>query len=274
MSASALRRLSRPLVVLLCILVLCWASLMMREHVDAELAVEQGGWRLWFSNLPVWFPAGFRGELVALDRLPERISLRPPAWRQRLRDALEKNPWIDRVHELRRDGARLHFSASFVRPVVAVRADGGFLLVGGDGRVIDFQEGIDLPRRWCMAQYLSESGILPRMAPGQVLRGSEFRELMSLMEPLWEARVFERWPNAIREIMGELEGEDDRRWVLRLEKGTELDWGRAPASPRLSPLSTGAKLANLVRVMDRLGELERARTVELWSQIRPLVPVD
>ena len=62
-----------------------------------------------------------------LDQLPERISLRPPAWRERLRTALEDNPWIAQVQTLERNEQQLQFLESVGCELVQ-----GFLLARPD----------------------------------------------------------------------------------------------------------------------------------------------
>ncbi len=246
-------------------------SLWARARVDTDLGIEGAQWSLLLDRLPTWFPNTFRGELAALNGLPEEVSLRPPYWRERLRERIEANPWIDQVKELRRRNGQIYFRASFVRPVVAVHADGGFLLVSSRGRVVDFQEGPYLREAWRLPEYLGELGPLEWLPPGEQLRGSSYAELMALLEVLWGAHIFDRWSGVVREIASEPRGEGDRLWVLRLAHGTELVWGRAPNSRFLSPLDDPTKLANLEEVLRNSSQLGRTQRIELWSDARPLV---
>ncbi|MFQ5653502.1 MAG: hypothetical protein ACE5GW_02080 [Planctomycetota bacterium] len=252
-------------------------SLWMRHDVDRRLALEEGEWDLRLEALPNWLPGGFRGALGALDDLPATVPLRSARWRERLRNALEANPWIAHVSGLERHGGQIRFEATFPRPVVGVRADGGFLLVDSSGRVIDFQEGERLDRSWGIPEYLALDGATSRRSPGALLeeegQGEEYRQLFALLRTLWEARVFETWPGAIPEISCEQLPAGDRRWRLILAHGTMLHWGRSPASELPSVLPLSAKLRNLRSVLEVWPRLEGAVGVMLWSGEDPMVTV-
>lgn len=254
------------------LLVCLTASFIVRSRIDDAIAVESGDWRLWLQELPPWFPTGYRGSLVELDRLPETLSLRPPWGRDRLRSALEQNPWIDAVTSLERDGERIRFRARFARPIVGVRTVTGFALLDDDGRIIDSQPGGELYDEWRIPLYLPDAGVLdPPPRPGTLLGSEEFVELVSLLDVLWEARVFDRWPGVIRDLVSEPAASGGRLWIIRLRNGIEAAWGRAPASPHLSPLSSRARLENLRRVLSRWQDLASTRDIELWTEKQPVV---
>ncbi len=260
-----------PLLALFLLSVICWGSLAVRSRVDERIVRDAQAWRLWLNDLPVWFPKDYRGELRSLDRLPEEVSLRPPAWRERLIAAVEANPWIERVHELDRNGQEVRFEAAFLRPVGGISAAQGFLLLSSDGTTIDFQEGVQLNESWRIPRYVSSVGPLPKLTPGQRIHGQEVRELTALAKLLMEERIFDRWPNAVRELVCEQQNDGSFLWMLLLDQGSEVEWGRSPGSSRPSPTGVAVRLANLRQVLEKRDRLTLARTVNVWSDTQPLV---
>ena len=219
---------------------------------------------------PLIIPGARRG-FQRLDRIPEKLSLRPPHGLTRLRAALEGNPWITEVLELERHGSELRFQARLARPAVALRAAEGFLLVDPDGVVIDYQEGDRFDPGWRLPFYIPEEGMQPRRPPGQRVRGEDLTELHSILEVLRAGKIFDRWPGLIEELIAEERAPGDRLWVFRLAPGTELVWGRAPASPHPSPLGVALKIHNLEHALRNWRELELSRGVNLWAATVPLI---
>ena len=247
-----------------------------RAEVERRITVTNGPWEFDPFALPEWMPEGFGGELVALERLPSEIPLRDPAWRETLWKSMESNPWIDRVESITGHGDRISFVATFVRPVVGVRTKDGFLLVGSNGRVIDRVWGDALDRSWGIPEYLPERGPSSRRLPGESVwtddeEKVEFTQLFAMLQAIGAEGVFDRWPFALRDVYNTHKRDRDRFWILRLAHGTEVEWGRSPASefPQARPTETKVEsLVETLRIWRNLGDAER---VELWVADEPLI---
>jgi hypothetical protein len=244
----------RALSLLLAAIVLVVASIAMERRVARNLAATEGTWRFDGASLPAWFPAGFSGALAEIDRLPEELPLRTASWRDRLAHALERNPWIERVEDVSREPEGIRFTARFLRPVVAVRAEEGYLLVDSTGRVIDLQPGRELLPSWGVPECIVDGGDLPALAAGTRLEDPRFVEGLSLVRILWESRVLERFPGAIVALDSYTDEQTPGLlWRLHTEVGVFLYWGRAPASPHVSARPEEERIAALEEVL-RLGD--------------------
>ena len=263
-----------PLIVLLSLGgVLVYA----KDEVDQRLARAGGVWSIDHGTLPSWCPHNFRGELDSLRSIPARVSLESLRWRDQVRVELLKNPWIARVQRIERIADGIGFEGEFVRPSVGVRCEGGWLLIDGAGRVIDFQEGDFLDESWRIPEYFPERGSLHRFDPGQSMSGSEFSELLSITAILWRERIFDRIPGFIHEIAANRDPAGKRLWSFHTNLGIPLRWGRAPASEAPKVCSIEQKLACLRKVIEVRGSLERVDDVpgiSLFSGPEPLVGVD
>ncbi|MEE8142113.1 MAG: hypothetical protein V3T77_03355 [Planctomycetota bacterium] len=261
----------RPLLLGVLALSLIGSALWIRARVDAQVAAFEGPWQLRLEPLPTWWPRNFRGALGALEQLPATVPLRSPRWRSELSAALEKNRWIERVQELTRHGSQIHFRAAFCRPVVAVRTRNGYLLVDSSAEVIDHQFGEALAQEWGVPLYIPEQDLASPRAVGSSLEGAEFKELQSLMEVLWDARILERWWGVITEVACSRRENGERHWYLRLRNSAWLVWGRAPNSSRPSVLTPAEKLHNLEETLVVWRSLDAAGEVNLSVDRRPLV---
>jgi len=160
---------------------------------------------------------------------------------------------------------------------VGVRCEGGWLLIDGAGRVIDFQEGDFLDESWRIPEYFPERGSLHRFDPGQSMSGSEFSELLSITAILWRERIFDRIPGFIHEIAVHREPDGTRLWSFHTNLGIPLRWGRAPASEAPKVCSVEQKLTCLRKVIEIRDELERVEGVpgiNLFSGQKLLVGED
>ncbi|NRA74999.1 MAG: hypothetical protein HRU16_03580 [Planctomycetes bacterium] len=248
-----------------------------KDEVDRRVARAGGAWSIDHGTLPSWCPRGFRGELETLRSIPSQVSLQSVRWRDQVRAELLKNPWISQVRRVERTADGVGFQGDFVRPSVGVRCDGGWLLVDGSGTVIDFQAGDFLAASWGIPEYIPEQGTLPRMDPGQSLRGSEFSELLSLSAVLWRERVFERVPGFIHELAVHHDSLGERLWSFHTNVGIPLRWGRAPASdaPKVSSIEGKLEcLRKVVEVRDRLEKSDDVPGISLCSGQEPLVVED
>ena len=236
-----------------------------RFRVEQRIAESDGSWELRPLEFPGWIPPDFRGELAGLDHLPETVALRTPRWREELRTRLESNPWVAQVRSLERDGGRIHYELDLVRPVVGVRSEDGFLLVDSSGCVIDGVLGSLLDPCWGIPEYHPGGGPGPHLAAGERLGGEEIRQLLGLVERLARAHIFDRWPGVIREVYAHHGRDVDLFWVLYLEQGTRVEWGRAPGSRLAAAQSTEAKVRNLVETLRYWRDLDGAGVVEIFG---------
>ncbi|MAW78529.1 MAG: hypothetical protein CMJ95_14270 [Planctomycetes bacterium] len=248
-----------------------------KDEVDRRLARAGGTWSIDFGILPDWFPPGFKGQLESLQSVPSRVSLLSIRWREETQREVTENPWVARVERINRTAHGIGFEGQFNRPSIGVRCEGGWLLVDGVGRIIDFQSGDFLAEAWRIPEYIPEQGDLQRIDPGQILRGSEFAELLSVMAVLWQERIFDRVPGFIQELAVTRDEGGERLWRFHTNVGIPLGWGRAPASaaPKVSTIEK--KLGCLRQILEVRGQLQIAGNVQgisLCSGDEPLVLED
>ncbi|MCI0651008.1 MAG: hypothetical protein L0Z55_03915 [Planctomycetes bacterium] len=248
------------------------AAYSMRDYVERRLAFAAAGWQFSNESLPAWMSVRAREDCARqIAEIPARVSLGSAFWREDLRAELEALSWIESVTSISRSGETITFNARFLRPVVAVRTAGGYLLVDSSGRVIDHAHGEYLSRDWGVPGYEPSAGPAPLIAPGELCEDEELSELLEILGPLAEAGAFEAWPGAIREAAADLGRERDRFWILRLAHGTPVEWGRAPSSALPQSVAASAKQRGLLEVLSVWRELEGAARVELWVDERPMV---
>ncbi len=244
----------RALLLLVGALLVVGGSMAMEQRVSRKLAATEGDWQFVTSALPQWFPAGFTGCLADLDRIPNQVPLRSATWRRRIAAALRSNPWIENVSRVERAVDGIAFEAQFLRPAVAVRADGGYLLIDSEGCVIDLQPGPELLPSWGVPEYIPGGREFPRLASGTRLDDPEFEECLSLVRVLWESRTLDRFPGEILALdaytMTDTPG---LLWRMHSRTGVALYWGRAPASTHVSLRPAEEKIRSLQEVL-RLGD--------------------
>lgn len=229
-------------------------SLLMERSVARNLASAGGRWSFEASSLPEWFPAAETGILDEIERLPEEVPLRTATWRERVAAALERSAWIERVDEVTRTADGIEFTARFLRPVMAVRDEDGYLLIDSAGRVIDRQAGRELHPSWGVPEYIIAGRDWPPLSPGTRIEDPEFEECLSLVRVLWEHRTFERFPGAIPAIDAYTQADTPGvLWRLHSSTGVALYWGRAPASVHISARPAEEKVRTLEEVL-RLGD--------------------
>ncbi|MEM7166348.1 MAG: hypothetical protein AAF581_12850 [Planctomycetota bacterium] len=267
------RRFLMPTVILVLLLSFVGFSIYLQERHEEGVSRARGDWELSFASLPGWFPEGFVGQLAALRDIPRGVPLHGSHWRDQVQAAIASNPWVAEVEWIRRTGDEISFQAKFVRPVVAVEGRQGFYLCDSRGGVIDLQRGDELSSRWRVPTYRPERGLLEEATLGEPLGSLEFDELLRLVNVLWDAGIYGRWADQLARLSTRREGGQDRLWVLEVEDGPDLDWGRAPGSQGVVALSDDKKIAHLHRTLRYLPELRDVPQVRLWDATGPLVGV-
>lgn len=256
---------------LLVVAIILGGSHLLRQGVEEDRSRAAGEWELHLDAVPTWIPAGFKGHLQELATIPRTVSLRSSYWRPRIVEALEENPWIERVERLDKEADGVRFEARFVRPVVGVQAQGGFLLCDSRGQVVDFAPGRDLSPSWRVPAYRSETGVLPRLESGAALGTPEFEQLFGLLQILWDGGIYERWASVLRRLTTRPRPDGDRFWILEAHQGPQLDWGRAPGNPRLAALPIERKLEHLERTLRQIDRLGDVPEVRLWDPHGPTI---
>lgn len=247
------------------------ASSWMRSHVEEVLATTEADWVPLETEWPTWIPVGFCGALAELDSVPRDIPLRSARWRDRIEVALLANPWIESVESIERVDGRILFRARFLRPVYAVEAEGGFLLVDSTGRVIDRQPGRELDPAWRIPVLRSSHIDLPLLGSGTRLAEPEFEECLALVRVLWESGTLVRHPGAIPVIRPFTRTDSPGlEWRLDGTVGVPLFWGRSPGSDEVAISSTEVKIRHLEDVIARGDEIAGAAGILLYGD-RPRV---
>ena len=260
-------------IVTLVVLVLGIAviSSRMESRVEESLRITEGEWQLESSNFPAWIPPHFSGTLAELGVLPAQVPLRSANWRRRVARALEENPWIEQVEQVDRSAEGITFRARFLRPVLAVRARDGYLLLDSVGRVIDTEPARELDVAWNLPLLLPSRGDLPPLAPGTRVLDDEVLECLSLVSTLWRAGVPQRFPGELTLVESYTPaGVPGLLWRFHDRFGTQLRWGRAPSSPYAAVLPTPERLENLIEVLSVGEERRTMRAVELFEVV-PLI---
>jgi len=252
-------------------LVVAFGIVEMKQSVDLRIARAGGEWALEPGALPSWMPDDFAGEMTVLRELPETVSLRSVRWRQQVREALLESPWIQSVGRIDLDRDRITFEAEMTRPVVAVRCHTGFLLVDSTGTVIDLQQGDSLDTAWGIPEYVPEVGGIEPLASGVPLIGQEFRELVGLLDVLWDEGIYQRWPGILPQVTSRRDEGDRRLWHLTTSRGTHLYWGRSPAANSAEVATIEEKITCLRKVLPHTDRLLGAGGVSLFSGEEPMV---
>lgn len=246
----------------------------MRLAVAERSAETAGGWQLARETLPAWWSASAGNAFDAMAALPDEIPLATAFWRERLESALGAMPWIDRVDSVERGDGAIHFRATVLRPVAVVRAGDGFVFLSSTGSVIDVARGASYRPQWAVPEWAPQEGPLDACEVGAPIGGDEVAQAVSILAAVVRHHVLERWPGAIREIHAQPLAGGDNAWRLVLANGTQLAWGRAPASRLPQPLSTARKVENLLSVMRDWERLDGAGVIEIGMAAQPLVIVE
>ena len=272
-SGTSAGRILLPVVVagLALATLIAFGIVQVKRSVDQRIARAGGEWQLEPEFLPPWLPGDFQGEMVGLRDLPETVSLRSVRWRDQIRESLLASPWIEKVGRIDLDGDRIIFDAEMTRPVAGVRCHEGFLLIDSIGRVIDTQPGDILDGAWGIPEYLPEGGGIDPLAAGFPLIGAEFRELVALLDVLWDEEIFQRWPGVIPQITSRRDDSGGRLWQLITARGTHLYWGRSPAANLAEVATVEEKITCLREVLPHTDRLQGAGGVSLFSGDEPVV---
>ncbi len=255
------------LVVLISVVALAIvaSSLWMEGRVAERLQITEGEWGFDARALPSWIPPSFEGALASIERVPEDVPLRSANWRRRVAIALKANPWVESVQSVDRNEGGVTFSARILRPVVAVRASGGFLLLDSTARVIDTALGRDLDPAWQIPVYLPQRSDIPLLESGTLLTASEFDECLAIVMELWNVRIPERYPGQLPSLESYSDGRSPGLlWRFHTLHGVHLYWGRSPSSKQVSLQSAHQKIRNLEEVLERGDSIRGAGGISLY----------
>ena len=243
-----------------------------RKQVDSQLEADIGPWQLTTAGIlspeiRLWTPA-----LNDLNNVLSRVALDSVHWREQVKGELLKNPWVTEVENIRRVDGRVTFTAFLLRAAVGVRCQGGHLLIGHGGEVIEFVPGDFLDEALEIPEYSSPGG-LERVSqdwkslPVEV----EWQELLALIEDL--ALTLEKQPGFIRDLQWNPHP-DGGLWTLICEGGLRLDWGRTTPEARGIPGAVEDKVQALRKVIENKGDLvPLAPTIERISLFVGPTPV-
>lgn len=220
------------------------------------------------SQPPRWIPGDLVREIVSNCELPPRISLMDPQMTRELHDACALNPWVERVHSVRKTfPPRVTIELDYRRPLAMVCIDSGEFPIDESGVVLP------QPRQLLtdMACYPRIEGI--RTAPGMVGHPwgdplvTHAAALASILEPYWK----ELQLSAIvaPSTNHRLDSFDDGVFELRAVDGSRILWGHSPDSDHPGSLPSTTRLQRLRDYIRQLGPFEGQQCAHLID-LRPL----
>ena len=217
---------------------------------------------------PRWIPGDFTREIVSNCELPSRISLMDPNITRELHDACSLNPWVERVHSVRKTfPPRVTIELDYRRPLALVCIDSGEFPVD--------ESGVVLPQP---RQLLTDSESYPRIegirtAPGMV--GHPWGDplviqasaLAAILEPFW--KELQLAAIVVPSTSHRPDSFDDGVFELRAVDGSRILWGHSPDSDHPGSLPTQTRLQRLRDYNRQLGPFGSHHGAHLID-LRPL----
>jgi len=220
------------------------------------------------SQPPRWIPGDLVRDVLAHCDFPQRLSLLDQDVTRELHDAFALNPWVERVHSVRKTfPPQIQVDLSYRRPLALVTIDSGEFTVDESGVVLP-------PPR----NLLTESENYPRIdgirtAPGLIGQPwadplvSHATALATVLEPYWKELQ-------LTAIVAPRTGPrsdslDDGVFELRTVDGSRILWGHPPDSDHPGTLPTQTRLQRLRDYARRLGPFGPQHGAHLID-LRPL----
>ncbi|MFN8854525.1 MAG: cell division protein FtsQ/DivIB [Planctomycetaceae bacterium] len=220
------------------------------------------------SQPPRWIPGDLVREVLAHCDFPQRISLLDQEVTRELHDAFALNPWVERVHSVRKAyPPRIEIDLSYRRPLALVTIDSGEFMVDESGVVLPPPRNLLIES----ANYPRIEGI--RTAPGLIGQPwadslvSHATALATVLEPYWKELQ-------LTAIVAPRTGPrsdslDDGVFELRTVDGSRILWGHPPDSDHPGTLPTQTRLQRLRDYASRLGPFGPQHGSQLID-LRPL----
>ena len=232
------------------------------EEVDLQRAADAGAWSLSADSFPEWFPTTLTPALAELHQIPSKIPHDSVHWRDHVRSRLLENPWVIAVDRIERQLGTISFSALLRRPVIAVRCQGGHLLVTPEGKIIDRVNGYSLDPSWKIPEYLSPGGYESLDPEGRSLpAGEEWDQLLTLVGDLFDHGILPDHPGFVEELRWIPQGSGGF-WYLICEGGLRLAWGKVTGSGSRLPGGVTDKIVAMKKVIE-----DKDRLVPLATSI-------
>jgi len=204
------------------------------------------------SQPPRWIPGDLVREIVSNCDLPPRISLMDPNIMRELHDACSLNPWVARVHSVRKTfPARVNIELDYRRPLALVCIESGEYPVDESGIVLP------QPRQLLtdFASYPRIEGI--RTAPGMVGHSwgdhlvTQASALAAILEPYW--KELQLSAIVVPSTNHRPDAFDEGVFELRAVDGSRILWGHSPDSDHPGSLPTQTRLQRLRDYHRQLG---------------------
>jgi hypothetical protein len=220
------------------------------------------------SQPPRWIPGDLVREIVSNCDLPKRISLMDSQITRELHDACALNPWVERVHLVRKTfPPMVTIELDYRRPLAMVCIESGDIPID--------ESGVVLPQP---RQLLTEQASYPRIegirtAPGLVGHSwgdplvANAASLAAILEPYW--KELELSAIVAPSTNHRSDSFDDGVFELRAVDGSRILWGHSPDSDHPGSLPTATRLQRLRDYHRQFGPFEAQQFTHLID-LRPL----
>jgi hypothetical protein len=240
-----------------------------RDYVNSEIATPSGPPAIVIKNRPRWMSDFLAQRIAETARVGGDKS---PFDREMLveaRAALEKNPWIERVYDVRRaygnrPGDLLEINCEYRVPVALVKWGDYYSLVDRNGFKLPEQyEAKDVPKIVRIEEGRVDIRIIegvkkPPPEPGHKWVGDDLAaglEMIALLsDKPYAAEI-------LKINVSHFYSKGDPQVVLVTKYATEVRWGRAPsAKDAFVEVDAAKKLERLKTLSEKFGRLDAGQT--------------
>jgi hypothetical protein len=248
-----------------------------KQYVDREVVVPTDPPTIVIKNRPQWMSDFLVQRIAATARPAGRHSAYDHDMLVQARKALEANPWVSKVYEVRRayrerPGDTLEIDCEYRVPVALVKWGLYYWLVDANGyKLPEAYEPADVPKIVVENGGRIDIRIIegvrkpPPEKPGQKWVGDDLAAGLEMARLLFD----KPYAGEIRIVNVKNFGNPrEPHVVLVTKRATEVRWGRTPSELDREPfmeISTGQKLDRLAKLYTQYGRLDGGHS---WLDIR------
>jgi hypothetical protein len=277
-SSRMLRRVAAQLLILIILLgIACFGLQRLKQYVERNIAISSDPMIVVIKDRPLWMSDNVVQEIADVARPRGAHSAFDRQMLQDTRRALEANPWVARVNEVRRaytnqPGDTLELDCDFRVPAAWVHWGQYYWLVDRDGH--------KLPEQYSAAkmpgEVLSPDGRInlriidgvrnPPSEAGRVWEGADLAAGLEMAGVLFEHPYTEE---IVKIDVSNIDGRQNRdasQITLMTRFGTIILWGRPPSDPdSFLEIRPERKLEELQDVYQKFGRVDMRQP---WIDVR------
>ncbi|HWE94829.1 MAG TPA: hypothetical protein VG269_12765 [Tepidisphaeraceae bacterium] len=239
-----------------------------KQYVDREVAMPTEPPTIVIKNRPHWM-SDFLVQRIAATARPSGLhSAYDHDMLVQARKALETNPWVSKVYEVRRayrekPGDTLEIDCEYRVPVALVKWGLFYWLVDGNGfKLPEAYEPADVPKIVVVDAGRIDIRIIdgvkrpPPEKPGQKWVGEDLAAGLEMIRLLSDKPYAQ---DILKVSVANFNNPREPHVVLLTKYGTEVRWGRTPSELDREPfmeVSTARKLDRLKRLYNQYGRVD------------------